>query len=310
MAHWLWNDVREVDWRRHLASAGKSAFEQAWAYGEAAVAIGGFRVDRGVAMHQDRAIAIVQAFTRRYAGLVQVTQLLRGPLWLSDEITAEDRATLLHAIKTRFTSERLRFLYWVPELDASAAQEMRTVRLHRVMTGYSSIWLDLAPTAEDLRRALDGSWRNMVTSAERNDLVVKTGHGGQDFERLLARDDEQRRRRRFRAVGSAFLRTTAAATKPRSDVLVTSAHQGSEMVAGALFFRHGQAATYYVGWTSESGRKAHAQNLLLWRGILELKQVGVRWIDLGGLDTARQPGIARFKLGLGGTPYTLAGSYL
>ena len=29
-----------------------------------------------------------------------------------------------------------------------------------------------------------------------------------------------------------------------------------------------------------------------------------------GIDTATSPGIARFKLGVGGTPFILAGTYL
>ena len=32
--------------------------------------------------------------------------------------------------------------------------------------------------------------------------------------------------------------------------------------------------------------------------------------DLGGVDAVHAPGIARFKLGMGGEPTTLAGSYL
>jgi len=36
----------------------------------------------------------------------------------------------------------------------------------------------------------------------------------------------------------------------------------------------------------------------------------VRTLDLGGVDTARGAGLARFKLGTGGAVVTLAGSYL
>jgi lipid II:glycine glycyltransferase (peptidoglycan interpeptide bridge formation enzyme) len=41
-----------------------------------------------------------------------------------------------------------------------------------------------------------------------------------------------------------------------------------------------------------------------------LQQRGVRLLDLGGVNTQRSAGIARFKLGTGGRVLTLAGTYL
>ena len=37
---------------------------------------------------------------------------------------------------------------------------------------------------------------------------------------------------------------------------------------------------------------------------------GVRWLDLGGVATDRSPGIARFKLGMGGEVAILPGTFL
>jgi hypothetical protein len=43
---------------------------------------------------------------------------------------------------------------------------------------------------------------------------------------------------------------------------------------------------------------------------MALKERGVRRVDLGTVDTDQSPGLARFKLGAGGVPLTLAGTYL
>ena len=77
-----------------------------------------------------------------------------------------------------------------------------------------------------------------------------------------------------------------------------------------MFLIHGQAATYQVGWTSEAGRDMHAHNLILWRGIEELRERGVRMLDLGGVNTIRSAGIARFKISTGGRVLTCAGTYI
>ena len=86
-------------------------------------------------------------------------------------------------------------------------------------------------------------------------------------------------------------------------------HQG-ERVAAMMFLLHGTAATYQVGWSDETGRRLNAHNLLLWQAIEALQQRGVRLLDLGGVNTQRSAGIARFKMATGGTVKVLAGSYL
>ena len=42
---------------------------------------------------------------------------------------------------------------------------------------------------------------------------------------------------------------------------------------------------------------------------LVVKRTGTRMLDLGGIETDRAPGIARFKLGLGAEPHSLVGTY-
>ena len=41
--------------------------------------------------------------------------------------------------------------------------------------------------------------------------------------------------------------------------------------------------------------------------IIEMKQCGCAWFDLGGIDEKNTPGIAKFKRGLRGEEYTLVG---
>jgi lipid II:glycine glycyltransferase (peptidoglycan interpeptide bridge formation enzyme) len=44
--------------------------------------------------------------------------------------------------------------------------------------------------------------------------------------------------------------------------------------------------------------------------MLELQSRGVRRLDLGGVNTVRSAGLARFKIGTGGQVLQLAGTYL
>ena len=81
-----------------------------------------------------------------------------------------------------------------------------------------------------------------------------------------------------------------------------------DAIAASLFLRHGTSATYYLSWTTELGREKNAAHLILWNGVTRLRQAGIRWLDLGGMD-ARAPGLARFKLGLGANAVTCSGTW-
>ena len=85
---------------------------------------------------------------------------------------------------------------------------------------------------------------------------------------------------------------------------------GHDSVAGILLARHGDAATYLIGWNGDDGRRLKANNRLLWQAVVELPRLGVRWLDLGGIDERLTPGIAAFKRGMNGEEYRLAGDFI
>jgi hypothetical protein len=180
--------------------------------------------------------------------------------------------------------------------------------MHRTVTGYTTAWLDLSPGPDALRAGLRQNWRNQLVRAERERLRIRDSHGGAALGWLVERHDEHRRRRRFGGPTGTFAAALAVLAPNPQDVLVLRAERGSEPVAGVLFLRHGDAATYHLAWTGADGRAAHAHNRLVWEGVVRLAAAGVRWLDLGGLD-ASMPGVSRFKLGLGVEPVTLTGTW-
>jgi lipid II:glycine glycyltransferase (peptidoglycan interpeptide bridge formation enzyme) len=91
--------------------------------------------------------------------------------------------------------------------------------------------------------------------------------------------------------------------------LVLQAVLDEEIVAGISIVRHGNSATYLLGWNGDKGRRLNANNFLLWNAAVYLREQAVLNFDLGGLDELRNPGIASFKKGMNGTNYCLVGEY-
>lgn len=75
--------------------------------------------------------------------------------------------------------------------------------------------------------------------------------------------------------------------------------QAGAFSAGMAFVVHGQSATYHLGWASQASKAVGVHGLMLMRAAEALRAEGVRWLDLGSVDTEAAPGLARFKLGTG-----------
>lgn len=297
-------------WRALLVRARPTALEQGWDYGEAHLCHHGQAVERLSFTIDGAPRAVLQAFQRRVLGVGRLSRIVRGPVWIGAP-DSDMRGAVLGAVRARYKAGWRQVLLWMPELadGAEARAAMRAAGLRRVVTGYSSAWLNLAPEVAELRANLDGNWRNALGAAERAGLAIEPSRDGGAIDGQIAAYDEFRRSRRFIGPPGGFIRALIEGAGPREKALVLGASSGGRDIAGIVLLRHGAAATYQAGWTSDEGRRLNAHNLLLWRGLLNLRESGVSGLDLGGISTAA-PGVARFKLGIGGAFFTLAGTYM
>ena len=252
---------------------------------------------------------------RKILGVFRANTLFRGPLWHRDDLSQEKKLSCIKALCCAFSPWRWNFLAVMPEETASTGMDAhyKTAGLRKIMTGFSTAWIDLRPEPAVLRASLKGKWRNQLVKAEKEKLEISIGgRKPHQYGWLLEKESEQRSRRRYQATPLGLVPAFLAAATPKSgcSALSVSALKDRKKVAGALFLLHGNSATYHIGWAGEDGRALNAQNRVLWEGMLALKDAGIRFLDLGGLNTAELAGIARFKLGTGATPITLAGTFI
>jgi len=299
-----WNLLERAPWEALFAAAGRSTLVQSWAYGEAKRAVEGWRPQRAVVYWAGQPVALAQVLEKRLGGLARVGRLNRGPIWLRD-LSGNDRLVVIEALRSRWRWFKLAGLSLAPELPEGAT--VPGFR-RRGGDGWCSAWLDLSLAPEILRKRLDGKWRNMLNASEKAALVVEATPLALPW--LLDRYCELLRDKGFGATPPALVQALAAQAYRPDDLLVLRAHAETEAVAGILLVRHGDAATYLIGWNGDEGRKRKANNRLLWEAVVELSRRGVRWFDLGGIDERLTPGIAAFKRGMNGAEYRLAGEFI
>jgi hypothetical protein len=144
----------------------------------------------------------------------------------------------------------------------------------------------------NLRAGMAGKWRNRLVRAER--LVQPETGDAATLDQLLIAEAEQRARRGYRALPAAFARAL-----PPCALRLWQWREGGEMAAAMAFVVHGASASYHLAWASGAARAAGAHGVMLVRAAEALAAEGVRWLDLGPVDTEAAPGLARFKLGTG-----------
>lgn len=255
------------------------------------------------------------ALERTFLGALNVTMGFRGPSF-AEGITLSEKVSVLKSLRKHYSPWRREFLQLMPEMvdnrDNRAA--MKRAGYTRIMTGTSTIWLDLTTSETELRRTLAGKWRNQLKKAEQSNITVTVGGSKpKHYNWLLEKESTQRSARGYSAVPLGLVpayRQPADDGKETAPLLSVTAHSGGTQIAGALFLLHGNSATYHIGWAGEQGRSLNAQNRVLFTAMLALKERGINWLDMGGVDTGPQAAIARFKLGMGHPPETLVGTYI
>ena len=305
------NGVTARQWDAWLNSVPISSIEQTWSYGEAFVGVTPYTPVHSVVYKKKLPVAMVQMVEWKIANAIRLIKIVRGPLFFKN-VSLEDKSSTYALINKQYSWKNFDFLIWTPEcIDSS--QELNLFKIlgrKKVVTGYSSILLDLSKSEEQLEKEMHSKWRNQLKKAKQQKLNIQLGYGGAALEWLLTRHEGNRRRKRLRMPASPFILAISLAMRNKQSTLAFSAYKGREAVSGILVFRHGNTATYYLSWNGTQGRMLNANNLLLWHAIKELKSRGVRWFDLGGVDGSSMPGVSRFKLGVGGELFTLAGTFV
>jgi lipid II:glycine glycyltransferase (peptidoglycan interpeptide bridge formation enzyme) len=166
---------------------------------------------------------------------------------------------------------------------------------------YRTLVLDLEPPLEELRKKLDKKWRNQLNAAERSNLTVIEGEGIKEYRSFCELYAQMRERKKFTTAVSIeeFGRIQESLPeKHRMRVLICE--QEGKPLAGVVCSAIGESAIYLLGATNQDGMKSKGAYLLHWTLIRRLKEKGVGYYDLGGIDPEANPGVYHFKRGFSG----------
>lgn len=254
-----------------------------------------------------------------------IAYLRWGPLWerRGCPADAEVPGRIALAIQEEYVARRRLFLRIVPNAfsgtSRATAFEAAFSECKRQLPQPGNIYrtfvLDLTSPLEEIRSRLDKKWRNQLSRAEKNDLIVTAGDGIDEYRAFRDIYSEMRRRKSFdTTVDEQEFERIQQALPSSQRMLVLICRENGIPVAGLVASAMGNSAIYLLGATGDAGLNAKGAYLLQWTLIGWLRERGVVLYDLGGINPEANPGVYHFKKGLSGldmthiSPLTASGS--
>jgi len=259
--------------------------------------------------HQDAdLVGGVQLLTREFGSLGRVAFAPRGPILADRDPGLEER--LISAIFELGREEKIRYLKVQPptERDDLVAALRKggwspsTLEAAPVAT----VRVDLAQSTDELLARMHRSHRQHLRAAERKGLRARVG-GERDLASFFGLLEATRRRQGDKSFVlypqrhyEAMWRIFAAEDQAR---LLMIEH-GDRLLSAVLLLSCGEYVTAKMaGWSGARG--AYPNELMHWSAMRWGKERGHRWYDFDGLGS---PGVARFKLRLGGEAVRFPGA--
>jgi len=129
--------------------------------------------------------------------------------------------------------------------------------------------------------------RRHLKGSERNDLEVTVGTG--PIAQVARMSEVLRARKGFELdLDASFYRDVPQELTERDPLVVGLVWKDGTPVAGNIAWIHGDTAAYLVGASTEAGLGCKAGYLMHWRTIELVREPGVPWYDLGGIDPPRR----------------------
>jgi hypothetical protein len=304
-------------WNAILDQFSDASLYQTWPYGQ--VRWGGKNTSHVVVKRKDEIVAAAQVRIFRVPVVqIGIAYVAYGPMWKTRSSGADIAhfRTALRVLIREYAQSRRMILRvrpwgleeWDPGMGSALLQEgfHITKGIHREKT--RTILVDLGPSEEDLRRRLKKKWRQTLQHSERADLNVVEGYDDRLFDELKPIYSEMLEQKKF-TPGSdihEFARMQGRLCD-RQKMRITICKNGKEPVAGSLCSGIGDAVIGLLSATGKAGRDLQAYYLLQWEEILWSKRAGKAFYDLGGINPVANPGVYRFKAGMGGEEVTYLG---
>ena len=306
----------QSDWNAAVSEFADLSLLQTWEYGEAASRTRALEVCRLLFQMDGRVIGAAQGLLRKipYIGGGAVV-INRGPLWKCAGADPSTLVEILRFLRGHYVVRNGMYLRIAPGILSEDTPPSIFREAGYQPARYSRPWvsarLDLSNSVDVLRRSLRQNWNAGLKKAEAAGIVVECGPERTLFNQLRTEFERLVTQKQFHStVTPEFIDMFQKIAGDEHKLWSLTAAHGGRSLGGIALARYGPVCEYLIGAVNEEGKRLNAGQLLLWSAVMNAKDRGYRWFDLGGMDPEGTPeGILYFKSGLHAEPYKYIGDF-
>lgn len=308
-----WNVLTLEEWEARFNAVSHSNILQSYVYAQANAPLERQRARWGLILINGQEAGLVQMMEAGvlfnvFHGII----IDRGPLWFEGFGGAVHIKLFFDEFNKQFPNRFGRKRRFIPELEDGGAAKgiLKQCGLQKLegQEGYKTLWWDLMIEDDLARENLKGNWRGSLNKAERAQMTIEWDNSGIFYPWLREIYRKDKALRGYSGASPQLLDNLAQFSTQENPMIIGRAQKDGQDIAAVLLLKHGQSATYQVGWSSDVGRECCAHHLLLWQARNILRKYDVKQLDLGGINDEAE-GIKKFKEGTGAKMFGLIGHY-
>jgi lipid II:glycine glycyltransferase (peptidoglycan interpeptide bridge formation enzyme)/dTDP-4-amino-4,6-dideoxygalactose transaminase len=309
------------DWEKYWSSCSQVNIIQSWQYGAAREQIGPWKARRYLILDQkENPIALAQILFITLPLVGGIARLNRGPILLVDSNLEDEEALKLRSIEV-LVREARRQRWWLfqlaPEMTFNESYlGLKALGLKQLKNQpWTSGRIFLLPDENSLLMDLEGKWRNQLRKGQKLGVTVTHSEcNANSLTSLMEFYTDLQNNRKFTGLSKKLIHALAMQRGAKWQFNIFFAHEQFDTnhnnpLGVLVTIRSGDTVIYLIGSTSFKGRQMQANSVLLWQAILQAKEAGASWFDIGGLNDLTPKGVAEYKRGLNSQPYKLIGEW-
>ena len=239
-----WYNGGKEKWFEWISKTETPNFMQLWEYGEVKKTIESCKVKRGLIKHNGQTVAIFQTLEKSL-GPVSVIRINRGPLIINGNVDFNTKYNIYKTLRETYRWWKGKILLIAPALVESPENLGVLALAHfrkRTAKQWHSSMIDLSLEENEIRKKLNGKWRNQLKKAEKSNIKIKIDNSDVSLFWLLDRYKQMMKDKSFKGPGVQLYIDLHSLNK--NNLYVFQALLDGQAVAGILIVRHGTSCTY------------------------------------------------------------------
>lgn len=300
------DNIKKDAWHTLMLEFKDASFYQTWSYGS--VCWGEDSLSHLVLKRDGEVVSFAQARIIRLSlfriGLAYISW---GPVWRkkTNDSDLQVFSNMLRALRNEYSVRRGYTLKVIPK---NFFGDDDTIKNLFEEEGFSwspdpqkTVYLDITPPIEEIRRNLRPKWRQMLNRALKQQAEYKDRIDGDVHYNTAKIIREMMQRKDFVEFGSMEVRLSINNDLPDPLKLKFVYCVVDNEPAGVMgWFPIGTVGQPLVGATGDKALQLNGSYPLWWRMVEYYKDQGASCVDLGGISKERNPGGYLFKTGIAG----------